>query len=160
MDWFVDQAWLSSLPFVFHDLTYLSRHPGLNVAYWNLDERHLTRSDETILVNGYPLLFFHFSGYDRTNPTFLSKHSDVRVVAGSALDQICILYRSEIDGAAALRPKVTTLETLPCSAAKFAERIFQGSVYNDLSLIAPTAKLGLFSGIGRRVDFILGKLLA
>lgn len=155
-----DQPWLSALPFLYSDLTCVSRHPALNVAYWNLDERCLTRVGETTLVNGAPLSFFHFSGFDRTSFTRLSKHSDLPVNPNSALEVVCRLYKSELDTAAALQPKLVALKTLPCSKGDLQERIYLGSVHNRLSISSPTAKLGLFSRIGRKVDFLLGRLMA
>jgi hypothetical protein len=40
----------------------VSKHPGFNVAYWNLHERHVEFRDDEWRVNGkWPLVFFHFS---------------------------------------------------------------------------------------------------
>ena len=155
-----DQPWLSALPFLFHDMTFVSQHQGLNVAYWNLDERLLTGSSDAILVNGTPLLFFHFSGFDRTCGTRLSKHSDLLVPPGSALEEDCRLYQSELDAAAELQPKIAGLKTLPCSKASLQERIYVGSVHNELNISSPTTKSGLFLRIGRKVDSLLRRVIA
>lgn len=155
-----DQTWVSSLPFVFHGQTYMSQHPGFNVAYWNLDERLLTSTGETIRVNGIPLLFFHFSGFDPKNSTFLSKHSDLIVPPGSALEKLCGRYKSELGAIDSLRPKLAMLTTLPCSKANLQERIYLGSMHNELSISSLTTKLGLFSRIGMKIDFLLGRIMA
>lgn len=55
---FVDQSWMDLVPGMFDGVEIL-RHPGYNVAYWNLAER-LVQGDETdaVTVNGAPLVFF------------------------------------------------------------------------------------------------------
>lgn len=74
---FVDQKWLDVVPLFFGDATTVSRHPGLNVGYWNLSERPLSlHSDgKTILAAGEPLVFFHFSGWDPRRPTEVSRYA-------------------------------------------------------------------------------------
>ncbi|MCU1349827.1 MAG: glycosyl transferase group 1, partial [Acidobacteria bacterium] len=71
---FVDQKWIDLVPGLFPDVTIL-RHEGYNVAYWNLGQRTVTR-DAAIggTVNGQPLRFFHFSGFDPALPQMVSRH--------------------------------------------------------------------------------------
>jgi glycosyltransferase involved in cell wall biosynthesis len=52
------------------------KHPGYNVAYWNLVQRLLTRHPEGYRVNGQPLAFFHFSGLNILAPENLSKYQN------------------------------------------------------------------------------------
>jgi glycosyltransferase involved in cell wall biosynthesis len=73
---FVDQKWVDLWP-SFCPGTTILRHPGYNVAYWNLGERRIERSDGGYLVNGEPLVFFHFSGVLPHRPDVLSKYQDV-----------------------------------------------------------------------------------
>ncbi|QEH39872.1 glycosyltransferase [Chitinophaga sp. XS-30] len=66
---FVDQLWLMLTPVLFSDLLMISKHPGYNMAYWNLDERKLVPAEKGLTVHtadgghAAPLIFFHFSGY-------------------------------------------------------------------------------------------------
>lgn len=70
---FYEQRWLDLAvpefgPYVLRDVT-------VNVAFWNLHERHMTRAaDGRWLVNGAPLRLFHFSGYDTDTPFLLTVH--------------------------------------------------------------------------------------
>ena len=74
---FTDQRWVDWVPTLFG--ADVLRDHGLNVAYWNLHERPLTRdADGTILAAGEALKFFHFSGYDPERPWLLSKHTGDR----------------------------------------------------------------------------------
>ena len=72
---FVDQSWIDLVPGLFEQVAVL-RHPGYNVAYWNLGQRAVERVGSHWQVNGQPLVFFHFSGIDTQNPHTLSKHQN------------------------------------------------------------------------------------
>lgn len=74
---FTDQRWVDLAPCFFPTLLAL-RHPGYNMATWNLYYRDLSRDAQgNITVNGsYPLRFFHFSGHDiGTHSFMLQKHA-------------------------------------------------------------------------------------
>ncbi|MGH3601744.1 MAG: FkbM family methyltransferase, partial [Pseudonocardiaceae bacterium] len=73
--YFVDQRWFDLAPGFLSDLAIM-REPEYNVAYWNIHDRVLTREDGRYLVNGRPLAFFHFSGFDPERPLVLSRHQD------------------------------------------------------------------------------------
>lgn len=60
----VDQKWVNLAPALFSAVSVL-RHPGLNVAFWNLHERQLSQVDGRWKVNGSAeLCFIHFSSFD------------------------------------------------------------------------------------------------
>lgn len=82
---FVDQHWVNFAP-IYHDNVLIEHHPGYNVAYWNLHERHLS-ADESgqWCVNKFNdpanletqanfLQFFHYSGYNPYRPDEISKY--------------------------------------------------------------------------------------
>lgn len=58
---FTDQKWGNFLPSFYDDLKIL-RHPGMNVANWNLENRHISFDlAGELAVNNEPLVFYHFS---------------------------------------------------------------------------------------------------
>lgn len=58
---FTDQKWIDLAPCYFD--VHILKHPGYNVAPWNLSKRKLTYTD-SYHVNGQKLRFFHYSGFD------------------------------------------------------------------------------------------------
>ena len=71
---FVDQKFVDLVP-GFLDNVAILRDTTLNVAYWNLAQRDFDYDGNQWLVDGQPLIFFHFSGYDPRNSHRLSKHT-------------------------------------------------------------------------------------
>lgn len=75
----VDQRWIDFLPAFFPKDVYISHHPGVNIAIWNLHERELIIEDGKYIIKDlitnerYPLLFFHFSGFDPYNTTVINR---------------------------------------------------------------------------------------
>jgi glycosyltransferase involved in cell wall biosynthesis len=76
---FTDQKWMDYLP-AFEKNVHILRHPGYNVAYWNIHERQVTLHNGQWRVGQsggdlVPLVFYHFSGFhpDRRD---LSKYQD------------------------------------------------------------------------------------
>lgn len=61
-DVYVDQLWLNLAPVYFEGVKAW-RHPGANVANWNLYERELVRAGDGYTANGQPLLFAHMSNW-------------------------------------------------------------------------------------------------
>jgi 2-polyprenyl-3-methyl-5-hydroxy-6-metoxy-1,4-benzoquinol methylase/glycosyltransferase involved in cell wall biosynthesis len=71
---FVDQRFMDLAP-GFVDDHHVLRDPGYNVAYWNLSQRAVERAtDGSVTVEGHPLRFFHYSGFDPRRPLRISKH--------------------------------------------------------------------------------------
>ena len=61
---FTDQKWANLVPCFFDNYRVL-RSPAYNVATWNISTRDVQGSfDDGFTVNGEPLGFYHFSGFD------------------------------------------------------------------------------------------------
>lgn len=114
---FTDQRWVDWVPSLF-DHT-ICRDRGMNVAYWNLHERPITRADAEWWVDEAPLRLFHFSGYDPGRPWLLSKHMGdkprITFSGHPELRQLVDEYRAELVAAGhpALREQPYGLAALP-----------------------------------------------
>lgn len=65
---FVDQLWFNLVPLFFKNVK-ISKHPGLNMAPWNLHERKLTHERYVSFIHqSFPLVFYHFSKYNLSSP--------------------------------------------------------------------------------------------
>lgn len=73
---FTDQKWVDQAP-AFFDV-FILKHPGYNVAPWNIAKRNLEYTSDKYLINKeYPLRFFHFSGLDSgANIVMLNRYAN------------------------------------------------------------------------------------
>lgn len=94
---FVDQRYVDFVPGLFDGVGIL-RHDGYNVAYWNLASREIAvRGDRSFTVNGLPLRFFHFSGFDPRLPDQISRHQTrVSLEPGSPLAALFASYADDL----------------------------------------------------------------
>jgi glycosyltransferase involved in cell wall biosynthesis/SAM-dependent methyltransferase len=94
--YFVDQRWFDLAPGLVSDHAVV-RAPQYNLAYWNLHGRRLVNDGHGYTVDGEPLGFFHFSGFDPLTPDVLSRHqSRISVSPNTALQRICREYSEEV----------------------------------------------------------------
>jgi glycosyltransferase involved in cell wall biosynthesis len=113
---FTDQRWVDFVPSLFEP--YILKDPGYNVAYWNLHARRVTAvgdpddvdgdDNRRYLVDGVPLRFFHFSGFETQRAWLLSRHQGDRprvllsehpVLARICGDYAVALHRAGLDRA-------------------------------------------------------------
>ena len=98
---FVDQRWIDFVPSLFEHTTL--RDPACNVAHWNLETRRFELVGGEYLVDGQPLRFFHFSGFDPDTPHLLSKFlgPEPRILLSehAALRKICGEYGEKLRAA-------------------------------------------------------------
>ncbi len=96
---FTDQKWVSIAP-CFFPFLYVSKHPGCNVAYWNLDERLLSKNSENefYINQNYPLLFFHFSSFDNEIPQNLAKKIQFTIGENSksVISEVAFIYNNKL----------------------------------------------------------------
>ncbi len=73
---FVDQLWMNFAPLYFEKVLIL-KHLGHNVAYWNLHERKIVDHEgKNTINNEFPLIFYHFSGFNFNAPENISKYQN------------------------------------------------------------------------------------
>jgi glycosyltransferase involved in cell wall biosynthesis len=95
---FVDQRWIDFVPGMYD--THISRYPGYNVAYWNINQRDITLQNNKYFVNGQSLKFFHFSGFNPLKPYILSKYQTLKprkpVVKNPPINMLCQNYAKSL----------------------------------------------------------------
>ena len=95
---FTDQRCIDLVPCFFQPVVL--RDPGYNVAYSNLHARELALKNGAYTVNGVPLRFFHFSGFDAAKPFLLSKHQldrpRVLLSERPVLARLCAEYAEDL----------------------------------------------------------------
>jgi hypothetical protein len=61
---FTDQKWIDLVPAIFEGVK-IERSPRFNIATWNIRTRILSGAiQDGLFVNGFPVGFYHFSGFD------------------------------------------------------------------------------------------------
>jgi glycosyltransferase involved in cell wall biosynthesis/SAM-dependent methyltransferase len=94
--YFVDQRWFDLAP-GFVSNCAIMREPQYNLAYWNVHARELSYDGKSYAVDGHPLAFYHFSGYNPLEPNVLSRHQTrVSLIPGTPLDRLCHDYAQEL----------------------------------------------------------------
>jgi glycosyltransferase involved in cell wall biosynthesis len=112
---FVDQKWMDLVPGMFPDVSIM-RHPGLNMAYWNAGERVLAQRNGRWEVNGQPLVFFHFSGFQPLDPESFSIHQGrFRLSDLPQVRELALSYRDDV-----LREGYQTCASWPYAYGAFA----------------------------------------
>ena len=124
---FTDQRWFDLAMSFFPEIGVI-RHPGCNVAPWNMEERWVTRGEMGFLVNGDPLIFWHFSSFDSGAHDAL-----IRKQVGGRIDQMGITseYRRLCDSF-----RDDSVQNLPWSLrpkcrSKLSRSFRQGSVLQE-----------------------------
>lgn len=93
---FTDQKWID-LAFGALTSVFVFRDKGINVAHWNLHERALWQNKKgAFFIDEKPLRLFHFSGFDETQTSKLTKHSNFKVLPGSPLKNLIQLYLNQM----------------------------------------------------------------
>jgi hypothetical protein len=108
---FTDQKICDFAPAYFDNIK-IWRHPGLNVAHWNLSQREISETPIGFRVNGEPLIFYHFSSFDSGLGEVMSvKYSSQ---TRHSVEKIWRLYKDENDAVSSYR-----YECLPWTLSTF-----------------------------------------
>jgi hypothetical protein len=88
-----DQKWCDLMPTLFPDHV-IFRDETYNTAWWNINQRTITKQGDQFLSNGRPLTFYHFSGFDPGRPRVFTKEEENRtkLVDGTPLADLFDLY--------------------------------------------------------------------
>lgn len=90
---FYDQKIMNLLP-VFSDKVLIEKHPGCNVAGWNIHERELTKVNDTYFTNTKPLIFYHYSGFIfDPQAQLISKYNHLKTDHNIYIKELLDLYR-------------------------------------------------------------------
>jgi hypothetical protein len=90
---FTDQKWINHVP-VFFDGVAILKEPRFNVATWNVTTRALTgEAPDTILVDGKPLGFYHFTGLDSGAHTVMAERNGA---GNQTLERLISWYQASI----------------------------------------------------------------
>ncbi|MGZ4250338.1 MAG: glycosyltransferase [Solirubrobacteraceae bacterium] len=123
---FVDQRWLD-LTVNYFEVDVL-RDRGANVAYWNLDSRHLEHGPDGYTVDGKPLQFMHFSGFEPGAAERLTKHpTRVDAERFPALARICREYATALLDAG-LQPRPGTAPSPPLAGSIVVTPAIKGAL--------------------------------
>lgn len=135
---FVDQKWINLVPCYFDSVKIL-KHPGCNVAYWNVHERAMQRRDASWVVNGtVPLVFFHFSGIYLDGDRRISRHADQFTLDSRPdLEQLFLRYRDLL-----LKNGIQDANQHPYAFGRYSN----GVLINKIQRAAYAANLDEFSG--------------
>lgn len=96
---FTDQLWINLLPLFFKRVKII-RHPGYNMAPWNLHERTLVenaKDEKPLLASGELLVFYHFSRYKFSEDTdAISFYNRVPLQKGTMLYRLYTGYKQQL----------------------------------------------------------------
>lgn len=117
---FTDQRWVDQVPALFRH--HVVRDPGCNVAYWNVWQRPIGQDAAgRWTAGGYPLRFFHFSGYRPEKPWLLTLHCARRprtvLSEHPTLRELCDGYRRAL----LAQGYTDRLETVPYGFARLGD---------------------------------------
>jgi len=81
---FADQKYLDNFPRLFGRVRVI-QHKGANLAPWNLGACRVTSKDGNLMVDGQPLIFFHFQGLKMIRPWLIDTNFGWYKVAPSPI---------------------------------------------------------------------------
>lgn len=122
---YYDQTWLDLVPIYFGDHCHILKHLGYNVAYWNLEERKVSVTNNEYIINeDIPLVFYHFARFQYYNNIYIDGFKikfdhfpEIKVIFDDYKDKLKDnLYEKYIPFS---KPKVITLREKIKTSLKF-----------------------------------------
>jgi glycosyltransferase involved in cell wall biosynthesis len=114
--------WIDLAPSVFDGVALLE-DPGSAVSAWNLHERGLGQADGALTVDGRPLRFIDFEGFDPYRPFLLDPDLDrVRAIESPELAELCDSYAERLRAAGWRDPR---------RRSEVGRRLANGMVFDD-----------------------------
>jgi len=106
---FTDQLWINLVPLYFEGASIL-RHPGYNMAPWNLHERFLREGNGSFfLESGEALVFYHFSGFRPGVPRIHKDYTRYTFDQRADLRRLYLEYEQKV-----LLSKYAAYTVIPC----------------------------------------------
>jgi len=115
---FVDQMPMNYAPLFFNNVK-ISKQGGINMAPWNLHERHLTLENEKYMVNHkYPLILYHFSNCNPKDfDSLAGNYTRPSFEGNETLKLIYDVYKKEV-----IENKYDLLTSINCVYSKKAKK--------------------------------------
>lgn len=94
---YADQKYLDEWPSLY-DRLVVPKHPGVGVASWNIEDKHVHLRDGKVYVGDMPLVFYHFHGFKYLGGRFCKTGLGSVAVRLSRRERGCIFdpYVSEL----------------------------------------------------------------
>lgn len=122
----VDQKWVNLAPCFFPN-TRILHDEGLNVAFWNLHERHISKNNDAWMVNEMtPLRFVHFSSFNPNTPDVIAQ-KQTRFIARSRPDFAVLSHEY-------------AKELLTNASDKYSQRSYGFDYFDDGTYITPALR--------------------
>lgn len=108
---FTDQRWFDLAIGLFPEIGIL-RHPGCNVASWNIENRHITFVNRIATIGNLPVIFVHYSSVDTQDHLNMTKRY---AEPNSAIFELSNAYRCSLIEASdpEVRSRLWTLSVVP-----------------------------------------------
>jgi glycosyltransferase involved in cell wall biosynthesis len=132
---FTDQKWFDISTIYFNSISIL-KHPGYNVAPWNLAERFLTNENGLIRADNFPLKIFHFSSFDyKVHIEMLVKFDSSKIALNLARDYKKALERNAKYKLSKIQSLIKSKETEKISVNRLLKNVFIRSIEFIISLL-------------------------
>ena len=146
---YVDQKWLNFIYQTFPKDFITIRNPGYNIAYWNIENRKISKKNNYYLVNNEKLVFFHFSGFSTNLKDRLSIHSDFYINKNQEIKEVIEIYKCQFSK---VRVNIKNPSIYSLNKMSLKRRINLRIKTLGFNFLGSSYKNGLFSYLGYLID--------